>query len=86
MSKTPVRRPRDTTDPSADASEVTPSNSLDLPDGPCVALYVGSSGDLTVTMLGGTVVTFVAVQGFCPLQVRRVHATGTDADDIVALY
>ena len=55
----------------------------------CV-LYVGTTGNLTVKMAGDTGRTEVIIKsaavGYHPLQVIRVKATGTTADDIVALW
>lgn len=55
------------------------------------AVYVGTSGNLTVDMVedyGGTFqVTFTNVAaGIFPIQVTRVYATGTTASNIVLLY
>lgn len=79
------------------AEVVTPNDNADLTlsggaiiegsnNGAC--LYVGTGGNLTVTMIGGQTVTFVnIVDGtFLPIQVRKVWATGTDAADILTLY
>lgn len=79
------------------AEYVTPDDNADLTlsggaivegsnNGAC--LYIGTGGNLTVTMLGGQLVTFVNVPDgtFMPIQVRRVWATNTDAADILALY
>lgn len=51
-------------------------------------LYIGTGGNIKVTMLGGQTVTFVSVPDgtFMPIQVRRVWDTDTDAADILALY
>jgi len=55
----------------------------------CV-LYVGTTGNLTVKMAGDTsrndVLIKSAAVGYHPLQVIRVKANGTTADDIVALW
>lgn len=76
------------------AAAVTPSNTVNIPSisgpdaaRPCV-LYVGTGGSLRVLTEGGDDVTFVNVQDgtFFPVNVLRVFATGTDADDIVALW
>jgi hypothetical protein len=88
-------------DPSRLAYAVTPSDTLDLPDvdntnpTPAYAksLYVGTSGNVAVIPAGdksnngrGTPVTFLNVPvGFLPVQVRRVMATSTTAQNIVAL-
>lgn len=79
------------------AEVVTPNDNEDLTlsggiiresgnSGAC--LYIGTGGNLTVTMIGGQVVTFInVVDGtFMPIQVRKVWATGTDAADILSLY
>lgn len=79
------------------AEVVTPDDNADLTlgggaiiegttNGAC--LYIGTGGNITVTMLGGQVVTFVnVVDGtFMPIQVKKVWATNTDAQDILALY
>lgn len=78
------------------AAAVTPSNTVDIPsvstqDGSgnngCV-LYVGTGGTLKVTTIGGDEVTFTGIVSgtFVPVQVLRVWATGTSAQNIVALW
>ncbi len=57
---------------------------------PCV-LYVGtntSGTTLTVRTAGGDDVTFTGIVAgsFIPVQVIRVFDTGTDVDDIIALW
>jgi hypothetical protein len=51
-------------------------------------LYVGTGGDLVVTTASGDKTTFVNIQdgSFLPIQVVKVWATGTTADDIIALW
>jgi len=53
----------------------------------CV-LYVGTGGNLRVLTDGNDDVTFLNVRGgsFLPVQIVRVFATGTDADNIIALW
>lgn len=78
------------------AVDVTPSDTLNIPnpstsDGiknPGNVLYVGTGGDLVVTTVGGDKITFVNIQdgSFLPIQVVKVWATGTTADDIIALW
>ena len=53
----------------------------------CV-LYVGNTGSVRVLTAGNDDVTFVGIPAgaFVPVQVKRVLETGTDADDIVALW
>jgi hypothetical protein len=64
---------------------VTPHDTTTLAsDAAC--LYVGVSGNITVLMPSGDVVTFANVPvGFFPVQVRRVNATGTTATNMLAL-
>ncbi|KAA5604438.1 hypothetical protein F1188_16400 [Roseospira marina] len=50
------------------------------------ALYIGGQGDVTVTMLGGETMTLKAIQGWAPLRVTRVMASGTTATHIVAVW
>ncbi|HEU0223730.1 MAG TPA: hypothetical protein VFR34_16175 [Paracoccaceae bacterium] len=74
------------TSPFTHAEPVVPSDAVDLPYA-SRALYVGSQGDVRVTTLGGTIVTFRDhPAGYMPARVARVHATGTSATDIVALW
>jgi hypothetical protein len=53
----------------------------------CV-LYVGGAGNLTVNMCnnGSTVLFTSALNGYHPIQVNRVLATGTAATNIIALW
>lgn len=58
----------------------------DTPFEVCRALYIGATGDLTVTMADGATQAFVAVPvGIFPIQCTNVAAAST-ADSIVALY
>jgi hypothetical protein len=79
------------------AEQVTPDDNADLQlsggaiingtnNGAC--LYIGTGGNLTVTMLGGQTATFVNIADgtFLPIQVKKVWQSGTDAADILALY
>lgn len=72
------------------ASAVTPSDTVALPD-VTRFLYVGGAGDLTVIMAEDstlTPITFKAVPvgTVLPLAVSLVHATLTTATLIVAMY
>lgn len=51
-------------------------------------LYVGASGNVKVTLVGGDTVTFVelAVGVIHPLRITRVWSTGTTATSIVGVY
>ncbi len=72
-----------TTGFATEAVTVTKSDSTLLNS---VALYVGTGGDLTVTMAGGTDVVFKNVPdgAFLPIAVTKVKAA-TTAADILAL-
>lgn len=72
--------------PATDALPVTPSNDAELPF-VTRALYVGTQGNVKVKMYGNQEeVIFVGVVGLLPVRVDKVLSTGTDADDIVALW
>ena len=72
--------------PSFDARAVTASDSTVLP--PTRALYIGTTGNVAVTMASGqTPVVFTAVPvGVLSVQVTKVLSTSTTASNIVALY
>lgn len=66
---------------------ITPSDTVDIATVPRGGLFVGTEGDIVVIMADDTAsVTFKSAVGFIPLMVKRVLATGTTAQDIVALY
>lgn len=72
--------------PGHSAFAVTPDDGTDLAV-TSRALFVGFAGDLTVTMASGVIVTFPnAPEGVLPVRVARVHATGTTAAGIVAIW
>lgn len=81
------RLPNDFSGPAPNAAPVTPNDSTEISR--TRGVYVGVTGDLTVDMWGeGDGVTFVAVPAgsLLPLCVTKIYATGTDADEIVALF
>ena len=82
----PAYRTADATVAAYDAATITPNDGTDIPV--TRGLYVGTGGNLRVTMAYGTDVLFPAVpSGFIlPVQVKRVWATNTAASGIVALY
>jgi hypothetical protein len=68
---------------------VTPSDSEDLPMAPCRALWVGTVGDGTVTVIAEddtTAVELISAGGLLPVRAKRVLSTGTGASNIVAMY
>lgn len=50
------------------------------------ALFVGTGGDVTVTMAGGGSVQFTNVPDGTTLPIRVTHVTAATASDIVALW
>jgi hypothetical protein len=72
--------------PARSGEAVTPSDSADLTN-VSRALWVGTGGDLTVTMQDGSTVALLNVPdgSLLPICVSRVKLTGTSATDIVAL-
>ena len=66
---------------------VTPNDGANLAI-PGAVLYIGTGGDVKVTTISGDDVTFknLASGSVLAVQVKKVFSTGTDADDIVALY
>lgn len=68
-----------------DATAVTKSDSTVLPT--TRALWIGTTGDVAVTMAHGSTITYKNVPvGVLPVQVTQVLETGTTASDIVAMY
>lgn len=69
------------------ATAVTPSNTATY--SPALALYVGTAGNVAVTMAGGgqSQVVFTAVPAgtLLPVATIAVAATGTTAGSIIAL-
>lgn len=75
---------RGSLDGASDGFAVTPGPS-DLPDIPR-ALWVGTGGDLAVTLASGDVILKAVPAGsLLPIKPSRVLAVGTTAADIVAL-
>ncbi|RMF41339.1 MAG: hypothetical protein D6754_01240 [Alphaproteobacteria bacterium] len=74
------------TSPFYHADPVVPNDGIDLPY-VTRSLYVGVAGDIRITTAGGTIVTFRNHPvGYMPGRITRVHATGTTAADIVAVW
>jgi hypothetical protein len=73
--------------PASEGMAITPGDSVELTEW-TRGIYVGSGGDLKVTLAGGQVVVFQNLAGGIvhPICARRVWATGTTAADIVGLY
>jgi hypothetical protein len=77
-----VITPNDNADITLSGGIITPSSN----NGAC--LFVGTGGDIQVTMIGGQTVIFANIPDgtFLPIQVRRVWASNTNATDILALF
>ncbi len=72
--------------PAEHAAAVTPNDSTDLTYA-TRALYVGGTGNIKVTTVGGETLVLSAVPvGVLPIRVTRVHSTSTTATSIVALW
>lgn len=71
-----------------DALSVTPSDTVDLSKGISSGVYVGGSGDLNVTLRNGTTIKFVGLSAgiIHPIAAKRIHATGTTATNLIAVY
>lgn len=77
----------DFTAPADDAVVITPSDTVDFTKGPCRAIYVGVTGDITLVTLAGNAVLHSNVSaGPFPIRASRVNATGTTATNMVAWY
>ncbi len=78
---------QDVTAPAGAGAAVTPNDSTDLTF-VSRGLWIGTTGDITVTMEEGGDLTFSAVPDgtLLPLRVSRVLATGTSATNIVAIW
>ena len=63
---------------------ITPNDSEDLEA--VAKIYVGGEGSIRVTAVDGGTETFTNCQGILPVEVSRVHATGTTATDIIGIY
>lgn len=67
---------------------VTPSDTVDLPDGPCQAIYVTASGNVNINLAGGGTAVLTSLTGGQIVRVNasRILATSTTATGIFALY
>ncbi len=74
------------TRPAENAVEITTNDSTDLATD-ARGVYVGVSGNLKATLVGGTTVTFVGLASgvIHPIQARRIWATGTTATSVIAV-
>lgn len=72
-------------EPAYDAASITPSDTTRI--GGVRGLYIGGAGDVKITTEGGSDITFAGVVAgsILPIRATRVYATGTTADNIIAL-
>lgn len=73
--------------PGEHAFAVTPNDSADLAY-VTRGVYVGGTGTLKVTMLGGEAVTFTGLAAgvIHPIRASRIWSTGTSATTILGIY
>ena len=72
--------------PASKVVPITPDDDVDLPDGVCRALLVGTAGTATLIDASGAERTGVPLQrGYNPIGVARVKTGGTAAN-LWALY
>lgn len=72
--------------PVASAAPITPDDAADLTH-VTRAVFLGTGGDLRVTMAGGETLVFVNMApGWHPVRVARVWATGTTAAQIIGCH
>jgi hypothetical protein len=74
--------------PDYDGYPVTPSDTVNLSNGPCRALNVTTAGNVAVNLVGGGTATLTGLSAGQIIEVaaQRVLATGTTAAGIFALY
>lgn len=73
--------------PATGAFTVTPSDAVDLAV-TVRALYIGVGGDVKVTTVNDSTVTFVGCPAglVLPVRVKKVFAVGSTATNIIGLY
>ncbi len=71
-----------------DAVAVSKSDSAADPAGPFAAFYTGEGGDIKVTTLRGTAITFksTAAGTIIPVPISRIWSTGTAATTPLGMY
>lgn len=79
--------PATLTSPATNAVAITPSDTIPLAN-ISRAVYVGQTGDVSVEMQSGQIVTFQNVQGGSILALRtmKIRAAGTTALGIIAVW
>ena len=74
--------------PDYDGYAVTPSDSVDLGNGPTRAIYVTGAGNVNVNLVGGgtAVLTGLSAGQIIEVAAQRILSTSTTATGIFALY
>lgn len=75
------------TAPAEHAVAITPNDGADLANN-TRGIYLGSTGNLAVTMAGGEQITFVGLASgiIHPIRAKRIWATGTTAANIIGAW
>lgn len=75
------------TRPITNGAAVTPDDSNDLAY-VTRGIYVGTAGNLKVTLLNGDAITFTSLAAgiIHPIRAKRIWTTGTTAANILGLY
>jgi hypothetical protein len=70
-----------------DGVAITPSDTVDIPNGPIRSIWVGGAGNVALITLAGTTVTFAGCPAgsLLPVMASRVMATNTTATLLVGL-
>jgi hypothetical protein len=80
-------RSMSTDGPAISMATVSPDDLIDLPQGVCRSLFVGTAGTVVIDDRNGNTVELISAGSqYHPVFVRRVRATGTTATGIIALY
>jgi len=74
--------------PDYDGYAVTASDSADLGNGPCRAIYVTGAGNVNINLVGGgtALLTSLSAGQIIEVAAQRILATSTTATGIFALY
>jgi len=67
---------------------ITPSDRNNLPE-TNAQLFIGTGGNIKVTLSGGNIVTFKNISSgtyLSGIYIDKVHSTGTTVSDIIAIY
>lgn len=83
----PITHTADASAPTGTYRLVTPSDSADLPDGPCRGFLIGTGGLMTITDNSGKKCVGVPfATGWNPGGATRVWSTDTAATNVWAVY